>query len=82
MKQEAIFNQFTPLQIEKFIHTQPGGEFNVNRVKYTVHETPFEEHPCELCTFKIIGKNVQNRQQKKLPYVLLINVRTSAACIL
>lgn len=67
MKQEAIFNQFTPLQIEKFRHTQPGGEFNVNRVKYTVHETPFEEHPCELCAFKIIGEKCPKQAAEKTP---------------
>ena len=57
MKQEAISNEFTQVQISKFKNTRPEDDFYVRKVKYTVHETSYQEHLCNLCAFNEMGEN-------------------------
>ena len=65
MKQ--AINEFTRVQVEKFQRTNIGNKFHINKIKYTVHETPFLEHICSLCTFNQMGYNCPRQTGEKTP---------------
>ena len=67
MKQEAISNEFTQVQISKFKNTRPEDDFYVRKVKYIVHETSYQEHLCNLCAFNEMGKNCPREEGSKTP---------------
>ena len=63
---EQAKSNFTPVQVEKFQHTQSGNDFKIKQTKYSVHETTID-HDCNMCAFKEMGKRCPTQGGKKTP---------------